>query len=93
MSIRDTVYEIISTCKLSLQDVIEINEMLIQTYDTQLRESLKTEQEEDEEHISVENDSDGDCVDKEGFIYDTTKRTRIGQKDRKTKVKTMYQVV
>ncbi len=95
-SIRDKIQELLSMCKLSLKDVIEINEMLIQIYDTQLRASIIEQSQPDvdpEEEISVEVDNDGDCVDKDGHIYDTVTRTRIGKKDKKTKVKTMYQVV
>lgn len=98
VSIRDKIQELLSMCKLTLQDVIEINEMLIQTYDTQLRASIIADQPQPEdgdaeEEIEVEVDDDGDCVDKDGHIYDTVTRTRIGKKDKKTKVKTMYQVV
>lgn len=85
---------LVKSVTLTRQDVLELTECIIQEYLTQQQSELGSEEdEENERQISVECDDDGDYIDKEGYIYDIKTHIRIGQKDLKTKEKTMFNVI
>jgi len=94
-SLISQLESIIKPVQLTQQDVLELTECIIHEYLDQQRKHIHPdeEEEENEQAISVESDSEGDYIDKEGYIYDTKNRIRIGKKDLKTKEKVMYNVV
>lgn len=94
-SLVSQLQSIISNTPLTQQDVLELTECVILEYLTQQRKLMNPDEEQDEDDkvISVEDDSDGDCIDKEGYIYDKKSHIRIGQKNLKTKEKVMYNIV
>lgn len=86
---------LVSANKLSLQDVIEINECVLKMYISQREKEIREHCSDDSggDAISVDSDSEGDYIDKNGNIYDISSKELIGKKDLKTKEKTMYNVV
>jgi hypothetical protein len=83
---------------LTLQNVLEIEECVLKSYleqrEKQIKESCSNDSDESsEEAISVESDSEGDYIDKEGNIYNVNSKQLIGKKDLKTKEKVMYNVL
>ncbi len=91
-SIVTQLESLIKTVKLTQQDVLELTECVIHQYLDQQRKEINPS-EDNENEISVESDSEGDYIDKEGYIYDTKSHIRIGKKNLKTKEKVMYNIV
>lgn len=96
-SLVSQLHSLIRAVDLTRQDVLELTECVIQEYLDQQHagNSLDKDQydQQDEHVISVSCDSEGDYIDEEGYIYDIKSRIRIGQKDLKTKEKTMFNVI
>ena len=85
---------LIKSVTLTRQDVLELTECIIQEYLSQQLSNIGNEEdEENEQEISVHYDSEGDYIDKDGYIYNLKTHIRIGQKDLKTKKKIMFNVV
>ncbi len=83
-----------SKSKLTRQDVLEIVQCVTTVYLDQRERDLGADNiDSDEDAVSVESDSEGDYIDKEGNIYDVETKVLIGKKDLKTKEKTMYNVL
>jgi hypothetical protein len=94
-SIVTQLESLLKSVTLSRQDVLELTECVIQEYLNQQEKEMGVHSEDDDEEqlIDVHLDEDGDYVDEEGYIYDEKTHIRIGQKDLKTKEKTMFNVV